>query len=880
MHVSRLILRFVLLVVSHPRLTLALTLTLVGASAWLALVRLTISTDQNKLFSEKVPFFRDYLEFDRKFPENEAVYLVVETRDPSTRPSVGRWTAAADALVEAMRKLPEYVASVDARVPIHELGEQGLLFDDPQLVRQTLHDVREMLPMVRWFAEKPGLDATVFGRTPLDQFLGKLSLAPPDPRLAGFVGEVARSLNATAAKDRATLPDLASLDAADPSRLGYYYVPDETDRTRHLLLVRVYPRKDFASLTGNARKIEKIRAAASHAIAQFGEFKVGTTGRPALEADEMVTTDRDTTRAEILALSAVFIGMALLLRSVYLAFVAELSLGVGIAWTFGWATLVVGQLNLLSIVFLLALIGIGLDYLVQILSRYRREMARRQDRRLVWVAVFRQVGPPINTACMGAAGAFLVSLFTDFRGAAELGVIAGGGLLLCLLSGYTFLPALLTMLPARTGQLTTETQRHGKEIQERKAFFVGPLVWVALLLVGLIWAFRTGFNPSLLELQAQKLDSVKLVRKLQTWSAVVLSRDLEDLRKAREALAGARTVARTESILTAYDNAAWLRANAILPEIAWSAPVDVTSNDLARLAQKAKNLAARFDEAPEKTADTRTAAEQLRRLSSALTGASASAIATRLSHWQRQFQAQLHSLLRAFNPGDPDVARLPLELRSHYVSADGTYALYIHPAQDLWDHSKLDEFVIEVERRLKTVIPGATLTGIAHNIHHSTSSIRASFYRATFYALGLIVLLVLIDLRRIGHTLLAISVLGLGLPMLVALMGLFGVDWNFANFFGLPIIIGAGHEYGVFMVHRYRESLHNPRRGWGRWDVADAALLLCAFITSCSFFCFWIFANHQGLKSLGWVMAVGTACIYLATVIALRPLLKYLLRRS
>src|SRR4029079_15553346 len=105
-------------------------------------------------------------------------------------------------------------------------------------------------------------------------------------------------------------------------------------------------------------------------------------------------------------------------------------------WAFGWAALAVGQLNLLSIVFLLALIGIGMDYLVQILTRYRQEVARRSDAEHVWVGVFHHVALPINTACVGAAGAFLVSMLTQFRGAAQLGIIAGGGLLLCLLAGY------------------------------------------------------------------------------------------------------------------------------------------------------------------------------------------------------------------------------------------------------------------------------------------------------------------------------------------------------------------------------------------------------------------------------------------------------------
>src|SRR5204863_7728124 len=113
-----------------------------------------------------------------------------------------------------------------------------------------------------------------------------------------------------------------------------------------------------------------------------------------------------------------------MLRSVWLALAGVIALGVGIGWTFGWATLAVGQLNLLSIVFLLALIGIGMDYLVQILTRYRQVAARRATPRIIRIAILRHVRAPINTACLGAAGAFLVSVFTRFRGAAQLGIIA------------------------------------------------------------------------------------------------------------------------------------------------------------------------------------------------------------------------------------------------------------------------------------------------------------------------------------------------------------------------------------------------------------------------------------------------------------------------
>ena len=231
------------------------------------------------------------------------------------------------------------------------------------------------------------------------------------------------------------------------------------------------------------------------------------------------------------------------------------------------------------------------------------------------------------------------------------------------------------------------------------------------------------------------------------------------------------------------------------------------------------------------------------------------AVANRLSAWQVAFVAELQSLLSQLLPPPLDLSKVPAQLRSHYVSDNGVYALYINPSGDLWKQAQLAEFMTQVESRVATVPQKPIVTGIASDIFHSTAAIEHSFYSATAYALAIIVVLVLIDLRRLDQTLLAVSVLALGLPMLVGLMGLFKVPWNFANFFGLPILIGAGHEYGVFMVHRYREACHDPRRAWRWWDSSDRALFLCAYVTSSSFGFFWLFAHHLGLRSLGWVMA-------------------------
>ncbi|HEX4792782.1 MAG TPA: MMPL family transporter [Humisphaera sp.] len=903
--IERRILLAVLWIVDHPRVTLLSSGILLAICLAAAMLRLSISSDQNKLFSQRDPNFKAYLNFDKQFPENEAVYVIVESVDPNSSQPVERWTSCADAIGEQIRKQSQYVKSVDLRVPVKELGAQGVLFSPPAALAERFQQIRQLARLAQLWGQGganigggisiPGvLTQGVLGRTPIERFLSGARLAPMDDQTVGFIKLLTDHWNKTLDDPSlpiaigSTVPDLSALGATTPEDLGYYFRPDAEDKSqkRHLLLVRVYPKADYSSLTSITDSVAAIRLAAHQAAANFPEFKIGVTGRPALAADEMKTTDRDSHRAEILAMVAVFIGLVAMLRSIWLALAAEICLAVGIGWTFGWATFSVGELNLLSIVFLIALIGIGMDYLVQVLMRYRAETQRHARPRAAWVRVFRHVAAPINTACLGAAGAFLVSLFTDFRGAAELGIIAGGGLILCLLTGYTVLPAMLTILPSKAG--ATEAPKPFRLPPRRGPIrLLFPAIWAACLLA-LTHFMPAKFNPNLLELQAPNVESTKLVRKLQTWVAAVLSKDLNELRRARDAVAGLQTVGSTDSLLTALDNHAWLTAHqSELPTIQWTTPPAVGPADLSAISSKASALAEALLQPqsmpttsatrPLQTAET---ADALRHFAQALKAAPPEQAGQRLSQWQEVFVSELHEMLAQFSPRPFDLQQVPAELREHLVSADGTYALYIYPKNDLWDRANLSKFVKSVENAVATKVSGSlNVTGIAPNIYHTTAAVHRSFFRATIYALALIFVLVLIDLRDIRQTLLAVSVLGMGLPMLVGLMGLFNVEWNFANFFGLPILIGAGHEYGVFMIHRYRETLRDPRRVWQSWDVADRALLLCAYVTCSSFAFFWALANHKGLKSLGLVMAMGTACIYLSTVMVLRPLLKWRLER-
>src|SRR3954463_6842964 len=106
---------FVLHVVKHPRRVLTISLIIVALCAGLAKWKLSIATEQNKLFDQNIPFFKEWISFTNRFPENEATYILIESKDPNQTPPLQRWTSLADAIADRLKQLPGQVKSVDVR---------------------------------------------------------------------------------------------------------------------------------------------------------------------------------------------------------------------------------------------------------------------------------------------------------------------------------------------------------------------------------------------------------------------------------------------------------------------------------------------------------------------------------------------------------------------------------------------------------------------------------------------------------------------------------------------------------------------------------------------------------------------------------------------
>jgi predicted RND superfamily exporter protein len=119
--------------------------------------------------------------------------------------------------------------------------------------------------------------------------------------------------------------------------------------------------------------------------------------------------------------------------------------------------------------------------------------------------------------------------------------------------------------------------------------------------------------------------------------------------------------------------------------------------------------------------------------------------------------------------------------------------------------------------------------------------------------------------RRATEILLGLAVLGLGGLCLLAIMVLAGWSWNLMNLMALPLMLGTGVDYTIFIqlaLRRHGGDLVAVRRSVGR------ALMLCG-ATAVAGFGSLAFSSNLGMASLGRVCAVGIGANMLISVFLL-----------
>ena len=744
------------------------TLLMVGLSVvgclWYSSKNLKFKTDRADLIDPKMEFHQRWLRYTKSFGEPTDMVVAVEGENPQKIQEV------LETLGTKLKSRPDLFHKVFYKVESGHLRSKGLQYLPPPLLETGLKRLDEYSQVLngRWEVVR------------LDELLVRLRdlIESTPPQSAHRLWDHADRLTGSLARfvrDQSDFsnpwPEILPVNNQQLAQSSQsVYVMNETKTMGFLMAA---PKGQLnQGFDGATQAIDSMRQMIRETEAKHSGVRLLLTGIPVLENDEMRRSQIDSTQASIIA----FVGVALIffvgLRGILHPALGMLVLAVGMAWAFGLTTWMVGHLNILSVSFASIVIGLGNDFAIHILSRYLDLRHHGSDVRPALVETSQTLGPGIVTGAVTTALAFFCASLTSFLGVAELGLIAGGGILLCTVATFTCLPAMIAVADRNRREQALPVPFQGKLLRQVTSGYPGTVLIVSVAIMSFVcwksfdWSgpIQWGswpkplqqYDHNLLHLQADGLESVEAQKRIFESSgnsllyAISLTDSLEQAkqRKAQlEALPSVHHVEDLASRLPAFPAAQTQRFierfHSLLaqlppqpPEFSPGMPSS-TRNHLEELLHvvethsepEAGKIAARL-----KQVIGHLDALDIRQQMMLLTG---------FEHLLRYaLLAQFQALAGASNPEPVTERDFPEELRSRYVSADGKWLLQVFPKYPIWDMEPLRQFVSD----LRSVDPNVTGTPLQN--FEAALQIKQSYEICSVYSLIVILIVLLIDFIR------------------------------------------------------------------------------------------------------------------------------------
>ena len=683
------------------------------------------------------------------------------------------------------------------------------------------------------------------------------------------------------------------------------------DRTMGLLFVQptftINDIEAFTSVIPNMDRIIKTRAA------ELGVY-AGLTGFLVVGKDETLTAEQGLVVSMLIALVLILILLIVSLQMYAVPLIAGFPLLMGITWTAGMAGFVLGRLNIMTAMYMIALVGLGIDYGIHLLTGYvhaRDEGSPTAD--AVGLSM-RRSGAAVLTGAITTAIAFFALIVAESQAVKELGIVAGLGIACELLAMFIILPALLGMRAAWLVRRGREDSIVLRRVRPKYRFLdrlgaalarrPGVFALVALI-IGAACATQAGrvqVEGNIMNMEAKGLESIELqdvmVKEFGLAPDVlsIISEDLSEIRRLGSEIEDLDTVDRVESLSAFLPSDSDQRERSVAIDVFRStvastppsATVDVPSlagegyrlfdnliemSDLAYLADlpgmsRALGEITGYDDSGKKTQ-----ASSLDRLISVLEGnRPAAQLAERLQETQRRITASLQKkLLRLANPKEISLNEIPASIRDSYQSADGRlYLMNIVPKQNPW----VREYREALVSQLGTVTHRAT--GVVLSGDQMTQIAERDGVVAAIAALIAILVVLLLDFRNVKTAMVTLTPLLLSFGTLFGIMGLAGIKFDFVNIITVPLLIGIGIDDSVHVTHRYLiEGAHAMQTVIAR---TGKAMFLTTATTVIGFASF-IPSIMRAMRSTGIVLSVAMALAFLFSMVFHPSILVLMLER-
>ncbi|HOD15229.1 MAG TPA: MMPL family transporter [Spirochaetota bacterium] len=654
-----------------------------------------------------------------------------------------------------------------------------------------------------------------------------------------------------------------------------------------MLFILVQPRDYDDEITYLRPFVADIRKACDRVFKAHpeikGKIKVAFTGVPAYTLTNTELVYSDIGSAGIL--SIVFVALVLLIgfRSIKKTIIGIIPTLSGLLISLGIITIFLKHLNLISSSFLAVLFGIGIDFSIYLLQRTEEELGNGLSMN---EAIYKSVvltSRSIISGGLTTSFAFIALALSDFQGYAELGKAAGIGLIVVMITTFTMMPALLMLIPVEARDYNIKEALMGTKRLEQKKFhlvIIGASVIITIL--SIIAATQIKMDYNVLKLLPSDSEATIYLNKMEVDSdiksstAMIYDNDLGHLKIITEKVKNLKTVSKVESLAELIPDNQQEKIKIIkkFKPLLGNFRIALVNNDRSNADYIAviDTMSTYFEDAQEK-AFAGGQSELVKQIDDVL-----KIMGTIKEHLSsdkhgvalartKQFEKELFSnfekatqiIRESFEPEIITENTFPKELLNRFKSSKGTYVTMVSPTGSIWDVDFLDKFVND----LKNITPNVTGFPITHKVYIRQAA--SSIFEAMILSLGVIIILLIIDFRRVNTVLLSLLPLVIGMLWIQLALFILKIDYNVANIGGLPLLLGLGIVYGLRIVHRWKEDMtitaFAATKTTGR-GLAFAAFAILAGLVSI------VPAHHRGVSSFGWILLIGIiSCMFTALFI-------------
>jgi uncharacterized protein len=850
---DQMIIRWVQLVESYRIALIFGFITLTIFSIFYIKDNLGISTDTTDMLSEDLAWRKLDIEYEKQFPQfTDNVLIVIESETPDQA------TDAAIKLHTALKENPVLISDIYYPNILPYFRQSAFLFFNDE----ELQDLADQLATIQ-------------------PFLGTLL---QDKNMRGFFTMLTDALQYKEDGEEIELKTLLlEINRAFENKsynVSWQHLMNsdkiKKDIYREFIVLKTLESKE--ELLPGADVINHVRTTISTLAFDHDSVKIRLTGGTALSYEELKSVSEANIQAIIISFILVAIILLIGLDSIWLVFASLITLIFGLITTTAFAAATVGELNLISVAFAVLYIGLGIDFTIHLVLRYREQVLLTEKNIALQQAMTKIFRSLLLCAITTAIG-FYSFIPTDYQGVAELGWIAGSGMFISIFFTLTLLPALLSLRHYQSEKkrflkgnkvfvtfVTTLPYKYSKQI----------LLFTLIVLIGFVsQLYRISFDINTLNLQDPENESVQTYRDLlkdsesSPWSSVLLKENRNDIVTAIKEL----------EQLDLVDKVVWYED--LLPEdqedklfiidemnlfmgllSTDNTNIEINNKDRIESIEKLKMKLGSFsghnlESNPELDNEISRLRFHLTRL---LKNSSDN---NNLISLEKQLLSNLdgriHALNDALNAKQVNLSDIPASVHDRWVSQKH-YKVEIFPREDLNDNAAMKRFVNQLQAYDDTVI-GSPIINI-----EAGDAVITAFKSAFTYALIVIAFLLLVLIKvKMDAAIILISVL-VGSVFTFGFMLIFNIPLNFANIIGLPLLLGIGVDSGIHIADRFRQEQGSNKNIFT--TSSSRGVIVSSFTTICSVGNL-AFSSHTGTASMGLLLTLGLASMMISTMIIL-----------